>query len=384
MALPASDAVDAEGGTRWQAKTREVTSKLMFELYSVPSLAYAVSAILSYHNDIPSPSSSPHTTSGLEISFNTLSTSVIPIVKGKGIMSHAKRGSCTLSFPFVLAAADERTEEGIARVAEKRHEQGKMLQEMAVKRRIEKIVGAEFAQSEGFNDDAALDQAIKKLEADMKKKKTRKSPSSRWLTHQMTSSTNRVWKRRKNKSSSKPDLRLAHGSGERAAEMRKEDDERAADPFAWAARVRAEHSFVMERIKEHNRRRAALGDRKSAASVTDEEYCKSEQNDVKEGCSLSGGIDDMFGADDEDLAIYRKINTAAGTSSECGHEGTVTPGYYPFILGLCVHCLDLLLFLTRPKHAVDAIGGFLGTAIALRSGPWSRICLDRRMVMCCS
>ena len=65
--------------------------------------------------------------------------------------------------------------------------------------------------------------------------------------------------------------------------MRKEDDERAADPFAWAARVRAEHSFVMERIKEHNRRKAALGDRKSAASVTDEEYCKSEQNDVKEG-----------------------------------------------------------------------------------------------------
>jgi hypothetical protein len=33
-------------------------------------------------------------------------------------------------------------------------------------------VGAEFAQSEGFNDDAALDQPIKKLEADMKKTKT--------------------------------------------------------------------------------------------------------------------------------------------------------------------------------------------------------------------
>ena len=51
-----------------------------------------------------------------------------------------RAGERIIQFPFVLAAADERTEEGIARVAEKRHEQGKMLQEMAVKRRIEKVL----------------------------------------------------------------------------------------------------------------------------------------------------------------------------------------------------------------------------------------------------
>jgi actin-related protein 5 len=53
---------------------------------------------------------------------------------------------------------------------------------------------------------------------------------------------------------------------ERAAEERKEDEERAADPSAWVRRVRAEHASVMDRIKERNRRKAALGDRKSAAS----------------------------------------------------------------------------------------------------------------------
>jgi actin-related protein 5 len=53
---------------------------------------------------------------------------------------------------------------------------------------------------------------------------------------------------------------------ERAAEERKEDEERGADPSAWVSRVRAEHASVMERIKERNRRKAALGDRKSAAS----------------------------------------------------------------------------------------------------------------------
>jgi len=64
----------------------------MFELYSVPSLTYAVDAVLSlYHNNLPSPPSSPYTASGLAISFNTSSTSVIPILNGKGIMSQAKR-----------------------------------------------------------------------------------------------------------------------------------------------------------------------------------------------------------------------------------------------------------------------------------------------------
>ena len=53
---------------------------------------------------------------------------------------------------------------------------------------------------------------------------------------------------------------------ERAASERKEEEERIADPSAWVARVRTEHASVMERIKERNRRKAALGDRKSAAS----------------------------------------------------------------------------------------------------------------------
>jgi actin-related protein 5 len=45
-----------------------------------------------------------------------------------------------IQFPFVLPAADERTEEEIARAAEKRREQGKKLQEMAAKARLEKVL----------------------------------------------------------------------------------------------------------------------------------------------------------------------------------------------------------------------------------------------------
>lgn len=68
-----------------------VTSELMFELYSVPSLTYCVDSVMSfYHNNIPTPPT-PFTSDGMIVSFNTASTSVIPMLDGKGILSHAKR-----------------------------------------------------------------------------------------------------------------------------------------------------------------------------------------------------------------------------------------------------------------------------------------------------
>ena len=62
----------------------------MFELYTVPSLAYCVDSIMSfYHNN--KPHDGRFAADGLVISFNTASTSVIPILNGKGILSNAKR-----------------------------------------------------------------------------------------------------------------------------------------------------------------------------------------------------------------------------------------------------------------------------------------------------
>jgi actin-related protein 5 len=63
----------------------------MFELYSVPSVTYCVDAIMAFHqNNLPA-SSSIFDADGLVVSFNTASTSVIPVLGGKGIMSQAKR-----------------------------------------------------------------------------------------------------------------------------------------------------------------------------------------------------------------------------------------------------------------------------------------------------
>lgn len=69
----------------------QVTSELMFELYNVPRLMYCVDSMLSfYQNNLPS-AGAPFTSDGLVISFNTASTSVIPMLNGRGILSQCKR-----------------------------------------------------------------------------------------------------------------------------------------------------------------------------------------------------------------------------------------------------------------------------------------------------
>ncbi|KAJ3497819.1 hypothetical protein NMY22_g19662 [Coprinellus aureogranulatus] len=241
--------------------SRALTSELMFELYQVPRLTYAVDGVMSfYHNNQPPPSS-PFTSDGLVLSFNTHSTSVIPILKGKGIMTHAQRipwGSAqaseyllkliqlkypsfptrvtplqtnwmlrthcsfTPSYPTFLKSLSPRslppdtphplasitrviqfpyllppptamlTEEEVQAQMEKRREQGRRLQEIAAEKRREKLENNErdleeltalreergevrekewFAKlaKAGFDNDAELDDTIKKLDVWVKK-----------------------------------------------------------------------------------------------------------------------------------------------------------------------------------------------------------------------
>ena len=76
-----------------------VSSELMFELYSVPSLAYCIDGIMSFYQNRLPPPTQPFSANGLVISFNTASTSVIPILRGKGLLNLTKR-CCRIS-PFV-------------------------------------------------------------------------------------------------------------------------------------------------------------------------------------------------------------------------------------------------------------------------------------------
>ncbi len=62
---------------------------MLFELYSVPRVTYAIDALMSFaHNHASTPS---EVRDGLTVSFNTASTHVIPILNGKVILSRTKR-----------------------------------------------------------------------------------------------------------------------------------------------------------------------------------------------------------------------------------------------------------------------------------------------------
>lgn len=60
-----------------------VMSELLFEGYQVPAVSYAVDSLSSFYYS--------GAKDGLVISSSTVSTHVIPVLNGKGILSNAKR-----------------------------------------------------------------------------------------------------------------------------------------------------------------------------------------------------------------------------------------------------------------------------------------------------
>ncbi|THH32608.1 hypothetical protein EUX98_g1578 [Antrodiella citrinella] len=398
--------------------SRALTSELMFEQYSVPSLAYCVDSVMSfYHNNLPTPPT-PFTSDGLVVSFNSASTSIVPILNGKGLMSHSKRipwgavqsteyllklvqlkyptfptrvtssqtswimqefcefaidypaklrelkdplkmraAGRIIQFPFTLPIVEEKTEEELNRVSERRKEQGRKLQELAAKSRQEKLVQRESElqnllslrekrdtenkkdwqstlAAEGFDNDAALDGTIKKLEASLKKARKKdvdgdemeeEAPSFPLIDVPDADLDEEQLKEKKKQKLMKAGYDARERARkekdrereEREAGEKREEDERDNDLEGWAIKMRREHEAIMNKIKERNRRKAALTDRKSAASqarMKNIAHLAADERVPKKRRKANG--DDMFGADDADWAIYRKINPAAGSSDE--------------------------------------------------------------------
>ncbi|KAJ3784869.1 chromatin remodeling complex subunit [Lentinula aff. detonsa] len=452
--------------------SRALTSELMFELYSVPSLAYCVDGIMSFYQNDQSTGNS-FTSDGLVVSFNTASTSVIPILNGKGIISHAKRipwGAsqatdyllkliqmkypnfptrvsvaqanwmfrefCSVSpdylsllrsfedpsvlrshqkiiqFPFLptpnssnggaTGNGDEKTEEELARVADRRREQGRKLQEIAARNRMEKLQQKESdlayllslrdnyspsvskrewdrkLKEEGFDDEEIFEETLKKLEADVKKarKKEREKeggsavgdgddvdepmeepsfplvdipdadldPSS--LLEKRKQKLLKAGYEARLRARKERELKAIKDREEKAErEKQKEIEEkldseaREVDLEGWAKKLRGEQETLMVRIKDRAKRRAAMNDRKSAAkqermknianlAAGDERVAGGSGTSKKGGKGTGKGVsrgtgkgrkgnaEDMFGADDADWAIYRKINTTTMVSSD--------------------------------------------------------------------
>ncbi|KIJ45076.1 hypothetical protein M422DRAFT_251274 [Sphaerobolus stellatus SS14] len=398
--------------------SRALTSELMFEQYTVPSLTYCVDSLMSlYQNNQPAPGQA-YMTDGLVVSLNTASTSVIPVLHGKGIMSQAKRipwsttqsydylqkliqlkypnfpsritsshvswifqNTCEfapdytallrtmkdpaqmraheriIQFPFATPVESEKTEEELTRISDRRKEQGRRLQEMAAKQRLEKLQQKEIdlaylvslkesrgelrkaewlarLEAEGFDDEASLEETIKKLDSSVKKGKKKEGegedvpmeePSYPLLEvpdDQLDEDALKEKRRQKLlkagwEARQKIRREKERERAEKEDQARRELEERERDFDGWTSRLKGEHEAMMDKLKERKRRRAALSDRKSAtaqARMKTIASLASETPTTKK--RRKGNGEDNFGANDEDWAVYRKINTAASSDEE--------------------------------------------------------------------
>lgn len=102
----------------------------------------------------------------------------------------------------------------------------------------------------------------------------------------------------------------------RVEEEQRLDDERRENDFeAWIGERRAARDALLQKIKERERLKADLGNRKSLASQM---RMKTLANLAAEGPKKRrrGGDDDDFGADDADWGVYRQVATGEQSDDE--------------------------------------------------------------------
>uniref|UniRef100_D8QKM7 Uncharacterized protein n=1 Tax=Schizophyllum commune (strain H4-8 / FGSC 9210) TaxID=578458 RepID=D8QKM7_SCHCM len=391
--------------------SRTLTSELLFEQYSVPSVAYCLDGVMSFYERNKPSSPGPFTADGLVISFNTASTSVIPILNGRGILSHAKRlqwgtsqasdyllklvqlkyptfptrvtpvqaswmlerfclfatdykaqmralrdpiklreVDCIIQYPFTQPAWETKTEEELARAAERRKEQGKRLQEIAAKNRqdkaakkeedLENLIALRDSRDEmdinywlvkleehGISDESELDEAIEVLEAEIKKAKRKDADGDELMDEpqyplvdvpdeELDADQLKEKKKQKLLKAGQEARIRARKEKEKEREIkereeRAEQQERATDLDGWSRRHRQEHEARYS-INQREKHKEALADRRSAAAqarMKSIATLAADERVPKRGRKVGG--DDTFGANDADWDEYRKIDVSA-------------------------------------------------------------------------
>jgi actin-related protein 5 len=109
----------------------------------------------------------------------------------------------------------------------------------------------------------------------------------------------------------------------RQAEIQRLDDERReADLGSWVEERRAARNATVQKIKERERLKADLGNRKSQASQMRMKHIANLASDNPLGRKRrrGGNDDDGFGADDADWMIYREIQAGRNDDDEDDEE----------------------------------------------------------------
>lgn len=268
-----------------------------------------------------------------------------------------------VQLPFQEKEVVQKTEEELRIAEEKRKEAGRRLQEQAAKMRLEKLVRKEqeleyFKQlqqqiaettkkearllldEEEFKDEVALDRRIKEMEKSIRKQRNKdvgdleeepEEPPSYPLLDipdEELDEDGLKQKRQQRLMKSNHDAR-ARAKAEKEAEkarqaeiQRIDDARREADLDSWVDERRQARAEVIQRIKERDRLKADLGNRKSQASQMRMKQIANLASDNPLGRKRrrGGNDDDGFGADDADWTIYREIQQGRNDDDEEDEE----------------------------------------------------------------
>jgi actin-related protein 5 len=386
-------------------------TEIMFECYNVPSLSYGIDSLFSYDYN--------NGKTGLVVSSSHSSTHVIPVLNSKAILTQATRlnwgGSqsadyllkliklkyptfqgklnasqaehmvkdhCYLSptysqeigkyldwagledrdhviqYPFVEEVIVQKSEEELAKIAEKRQESGRRLQAQAQKTRLEKLVKKEeelayyrdlqsrlvdqtkkqiknMLDDEEMKDEAALERTIKELDKTIRKARTKdlggpeieeevEEPDYSLLDtpddqldeagikakrHQRLMKSNNEARARAKAEKEREKARIAE-------ERRADEDRRKNNLEAWLQDRRNARAETIQKMKDRDRLKADLGNRKSLASQMRMKSIANLASDAPTKKRRRGNDDDNFGANDDDWGVYRQIATGDGSDDE--------------------------------------------------------------------
>jgi len=386
-------------------------NEIIFECYGAPSLSYGIDSLFSYDYN--------KGRTGIVISSSHSSTHVIPVVNSKAVLNQATRlnwggshaaeymlklmklkypnfpGKMTIShmedlvrehcyvskdytselssyldwtgledrdhvvqYPFTEEVVIQKSEEELAKAAEKRKESGRRLQEQAAKMRLEKLVQKEeeleywrdlqqrlqgqtkketrrLLENDDLKDEAALEKMIKELDKNIRKARTKdvggpeieeevEEPDFSMLEipddqldeaglkqkrHQRLMKSNHEARARAKTEKEREKNRLAE-------EAKLDEDRRTNDLDGWLTDRRLARQSLIQKIKDRDRLKADLGNRKSQASQMRMKSIANLASDNPTKKRRRGGDDDNFGANDDDWGVYRQIAANEGGSDD--------------------------------------------------------------------
>ncbi|KAK0930259.1 Actin-related protein 5 [Friedmanniomyces endolithicus] len=268
-----------------------------------------------------------------------------------------------VQLPYQEKEVVVKTAEELKIAEERKREGGRRLQEQAARMRLEKLIqkeqeleffkelqvnvqnaptkkaAKELLDEEEFRDEVQLDRRIKEMEKSVRKQRNKdvgdlEEEAAEPPTYPLLEIPDEDLdedgiraKRAQRLLKSNHDAR-ARAKAEKEAEkarqaelQRRDAAYRARDPESWISDRRAARLATLQRIKDRDRFKADLGNRKSAASQQRMKNIANLASDNPLGRKRRRGQnpdDDGFGADDADWAVYREIQV--GRNAEDGEE----------------------------------------------------------------